>query len=172
MESDFRRDLQFIKEEANRQDRHHWIVTIRHLIHRTALVSDTCIDHHLSKHSITHHSIAILTAIIRNGGSIPQKRLAKELNRTKQSIASSLANLEKRNYIRRESAKQDKRKMIVTITEEGLNITKECLPLRDQFYNSLAPCISSEEGQQLNNILNKLCDKMIADMKKRKKSRG
>lgn len=94
MGSDFRRDLQFIKDEANRQDRHGWMVTIRQLIHHTALVFDTCIDHYLSKHSITHHGIAILTAIAINGGSIQQKSLAKKLNRTKQSIASSLANLE------------------------------------------------------------------------------
>jgi DNA-binding MarR family transcriptional regulator len=168
MKDDFHKDLQFIKDEANRQDRHSWMVTIRHLIHHTALVSDMCIDHYLSKHSITHHGIAILTAIARNGGSMPQKSLAKKLNRTKQSIACSLANLEKCNYIRKESARQDKRKMIVTITEEGLKIAKECLPLRDQFYNSLAPVISTEEGQQLNDILNKLCDKMISDMKKSK----
>jgi len=169
MNADFHRDIQFIKEEANRQDRHKWIVTIRHLIHRTGLVSDMCLDQHLSKHSITNHSIAILTTLARNDGSMPQKSLTKILNRTKQSVASSLANLEKRHYIKRENAKRDKRKMIVTITEEGLNITKECLPIRDQFYSSLAPLISSEEGQQLNNILNKLCDKMIADMKKAKR---
>lgn len=168
METDFHRDLQFIKEEANRQDRHGWMVTIRHLIHRTALVSDMCIDHYLSKHGITHHGIAILTAIARNGGSIPQKSLARKLDRTKQSIATSLANLEKCNYIRRESTRQDRRKVTVTITEEGLKVAKECLPQRDQFYSSLAPLISSDEGQQLNDILNKLCDKMVADMKKSK----
>ena len=93
MESDFRRDLQFIKDEANRQDRHGWMVTIRHLMHHTVLVSDMCIDHYLSKHGITHHGIAILTAIARNGGSIPRKSLAKKVNSTKRSIASSLTNL-------------------------------------------------------------------------------
>ncbi len=171
MNDDFYRNMQFIKNEASRQDHHDWVITAHHLIFRAAIVFDMYVDQIHAKYGINHRDIAILTTLARNDGKLPQKRFAKILGRTKQTIASSLAKLEKRHYIERKKGKRDHRSMTVWITEEGLKIDKECLPLRGQFYNSFASFISKKEGQQLNITLSKLCDKVIADMKK-SKSRG
>ena len=101
MSDDFYRNMQFIKDEASRQDHHDWAMAAIHLIFRTAIVCDMYIDRDHAKYGINHRNIAILTTLARNGGKLPQKRLAKILGRTKQTVASSLANLEKRHYIER-----------------------------------------------------------------------
>ncbi len=169
MNDDFYRNIQFIKNELSRQDHRDWVITAHRLIFRTAIITDMYVDQYHAEYDINHRSIAILTTLVRNGGKLPQKSLAKILNRTKQTVASSLANLEKRGYIERKKEKRDRRRVTVWITAEGLKISEECVPLRGRFYNSFASFVTEEEGQQLNTILSKLCHKMIADMKKSKR---
>jgi DNA-binding MarR family transcriptional regulator len=141
-------------------------------VHSVFAASDAFESYVNAKHydyGVTQRGIALLHTIVLNNGKLSQKRIPKLLNRTKQAVAQVLANLEKRQLVVRETIGQDRRRRLVRITEEGLRIAKECLPLREQFYDCVQSCVSQSDAERLVSILKTLSTRLIADMNKSSK---
>ncbi|OGO19911.1 MAG: hypothetical protein A2144_12745 [Chloroflexi bacterium RBG_16_50_9] len=164
MNDSFGREIQLVKDELGRQSQD-WAVEANHLIFHAANALEAYVNKNHLKYGVSQRGIAILHLLVENDGKLPQKRLTRLLNRTKQAVTSALANLEKRHLVVREEGGRDHRRRSVRITEEGLKIAQECLPLRKQFYLTFMSSVSREEGQQLSAVLNKLSKKVIAGMK-------
>jgi len=87
---------------------------------------------------------------------ISQQQIADNLGIRPQSVSEAVTVLENRGYICRRPSESDKRKMLIFITEEGLNhreeIAKERLVHSQQFFSTL----TQEEKAQLLTLLEKL----------------
>jgi DNA-binding MarR family transcriptional regulator len=143
-----------------------------HSIWAASTASETYVNKKHREYGITECGIAILMGLVQNNGKLPQKRLSRVVNRTKQAVTSVLANLEKRNLIVREVGGQDRRKRTVKITEKGLDLAQKCLPLRDQFYKSFLSCLNQSEAEQMISALNRISAKLNSDIQKFSKSKS
>jgi DNA-binding MarR family transcriptional regulator len=170
MNDNFHKELEFIKRELKCRTPD-WAVHANRSIFHAAIAIEASVNKKHSKYGLALRGIAILYLLVENNGKIPQKNISKVVNRTKQAVTSALANLERRHLITRETGGRDLRRRVVRITEKGLKVAKESLPLREQSYNSFTSSMSKEEGQQLSAILDRLSKSIIADMKKSGDSR-
>jgi len=87
---------------------------------------------------------------------ISQQQIADNLGIRPQSVSEAVTTLESRGYICRRPSENDKRKMLIFITEEGAKhreeIAKERLVHSQQFFSAL----TQEEKAQLLTLLEKL----------------
>jgi DNA-binding MarR family transcriptional regulator len=72
-----------------------------------------------------HRGQGRVLAILKLKPEISQKELGYLLNMSKQALAELLAKLEKSGYITREPAEDDKRVMMIKLTEAGRNAAED-----------------------------------------------
>jgi DNA-binding MarR family transcriptional regulator len=161
------KEIKILKDELNRQDSN-WGVDANHSIFRASTTISIYLFMKLYKNKVTQRSTAILNLLVQHDGEIAQKRLAKSLDLTKQAVASALRNLENHHLITRETGSRDGRSNIVKITEAGLKVEKNVLPIRKAFYDLVMESMSEKEARQLIKILTRLSDKLNADIKRTK----
>lgn len=92
---------------------------------------------------------------------LSQRDLAERLNMTPQSLAEFVRKLEKRGFVSRRKSTNDKRVIIVSLTEEGRLETQR----RTQIIPKYLRVLNDEELQQFNNILDKINEQMYLDIK-------
>ena len=123
---------------------------------RVADVVNKYIEIGAAKVAMTPTSIAVILALLRHGGIVPQKDMAKEVWRSKQTVARVLDQLEREGVAKRLSVDKDHRVRNVMTTRKGLNRMKERIPLRFQISHAALSCLSQEEVEQLSAISRKL----------------
>lgn len=86
-------------------------------------------------------------------GPLSQKKVQEILDIQAGSLSELCAKLEDRGLVRRSRDENDKRNVVLSITEEGRNKRREILAHKDEV---MFKALSEEERNQLRNILNKL----------------
>jgi DNA-binding MarR family transcriptional regulator len=103
--------------------------------------------------------LEILMFIIENeGASI--KSIGEACGLKKQTMTSHLNELEKRGYIRRESAKQDKREIKIYLTEYGENFKLNFIDTIEDLENRYLKHLSELELERLELLLTNFFDKV------------
>ena len=87
---------------------------------------------------------------------ITQKDLLELLDMRPQSLGDLLRKLELKGYITRVPAENDRRAMIVRLTEKGIN--EEISDEEGLGFNSLFQCLTEEEQVQLGGYLKRIID--------------
>jgi DNA-binding MarR family transcriptional regulator len=165
MNNRFAADIKATKKSLESQNIE-WAESAVHEIFAATNVFENYIDTKHAKHGLAQISIAILYTLVLYNGKLSQKRIAKLVNRSKQRVASILANLEKRNLVTREIQGHDQRRRLVRITEEGLKVAQECLPYRIRFYNALISSVTREEIESIVPTLSKIRTNIVDDLKR------
>jgi DNA-binding MarR family transcriptional regulator len=80
---------------------------------------------HLGSTHNPHRGQGRVLAILKLKPTISQKELTYLLNMSKQSVAELLTKLERSGYITREVSEDDKRIMIIHLTEAGAKVTED-----------------------------------------------
>ena len=96
--------------------------------------------------------------ILRKEGQIQQKKLQDILKIQSGSISEILSKLESRCLIKRFRDELDKRRILISLTEEGY---KTIIAIEEEFKNEeqyLFDTLDEDECEQLGSILKKLCD--------------
>ncbi|MGN0976843.1 MAG: MarR family winged helix-turn-helix transcriptional regulator [Faecousia sp.] len=93
----------------------------------------------------------LMTLVARKPG-ITQKELAEALGIQPASVSEVLYKLERKGFVTREKAEQDRRSIRVTLTEEGQQHLNQPEPDLSAAFQAL----SSEEKAQLARLLGKL----------------
>ncbi len=97
-----------------------------------------------------------ILALLDKAGSLSQRKLAEELDIRPQSVSELLVKLEKDGYITRTQNEQDKREILVSLSEEGKKRAGEVKDLEEkQTADFLAP-LDEEERKTLFSLLTKL----------------
>ncbi len=100
-------------------------------------------------------------SILKMKPEISQKELLYLLDTSKQSLAELLSKLEKRGYILREPSEEDRRVMIVKLTEEGKNVEINS----DKESVKKIAYLDIFEDSELE-VLNKFLEKIIVEFEK------
>lgn len=89
-------------------------------------------------------------------GSASPTELAEELGVSGAGMTGRLDGLEKAGWIRRIPSVDDRRRVIVEVTKQGLEIWKRAMDLRGSTENELATALSERELATLNRLLKKV----------------
>ena len=96
----------------------------------------------------------ILT-LLKKVNCITQKELVEILGIRQQSLGESLLKLEQGGYIVRKQSQEDKRVMVVEITEKG-----KALELERTNLNEIFDCLNEQEQQQFKQYLYRISERL------------
>ena len=97
----------------------------------------------------------ILTTLSREDG-LSQRTLAERLDIRPQSLSETVVKLAEEGYIRRVASENDKRELLLFITDRGRVRASEIRARREAFASELFSVLSDGERRELENILKKL----------------
>ncbi len=80
----------------------------------------------------------------------------------KSVVSRSVAGLLERHLISREFDQDDKRRSILQLSETGLSVYKEVMPVAELFERKLLAVLSEEERKTLSHLVDKLQEKASA----------
>lgn len=98
----------------------------------------------------------ILLNILKEKDGISQKELAVKSGRKQTTITRALDNLYKKNYIQREASANDRRVFLIFLTNEGLHLMEQLIPIAHSLLGEIFADFSQEEVDQLKMLLMKL----------------
>lgn len=87
---------------------------------------------------------------------ISQKELLDMADIRPSSLSEILGKIEGEGYIRRQKDEEDKRSVVISMTDEGRGIVEQTMTARRDYAQSLFSCLSLEEQEQLVQLLEKL----------------
>lgn len=114
--------------------------------------------------------------LLNEKGTLTMTEIASELKITHSAVSQLVNSLKKKNFLEFIKDAEDKRKIMVTFTEEGLNITEKLVPVWQSLKRSMEELIS--EGKYSVNMLDglneiedrlekrSLLDRVVEDMEK------
>lgn len=97
----------------------------------------------------------ILNALAREDG-ISQRLLAERLEIRPQSLSETVVKLCEEGFVTRSASEQDKREILVFITEKGRVRASEIRARREAFAAEFFSVLTKDEQKQLRDILTKL----------------
>lgn len=89
-------------------------------------------------------------------GKVNMKQLAGKLGVTTGTTTVTVDRLEKKKYAKRESIKEDRRVILISLTEKGIEAAKEHHKYHIDLTEQIASSLSQDEIDQLFNILKKI----------------
>jgi MarR family 2-MHQ and catechol resistance regulon transcriptional repressor len=108
-----------------------------------------------SMQELTISQFGVLEALYHLGPQA-QNILGEKILKSNSNMTTVIDNLEKRKLVHRERAKDDRRKIIVHLTNDGLNLIKDIFPKHVHAIEQQFSVLSSKEKQLLCDLLRKL----------------
>jgi MarR family 2-MHQ and catechol resistance regulon transcriptional repressor len=108
-----------------------------------------------SMQELTISQFGVLEALYHLGPQA-QIMLGEKILKSNSNMTTVIDNLEKRQLVHRERAKDDRRKIIVHLTDAGLNLIKDIFPKHVRAIEQQFSVLSTEEKQLLCDLLRKL----------------
>lgn len=104
---------------------------------------------------ITVSQLGVLEALLHLG-TLSQKQLCQKILRTKGNLSLVVKNLGKAGLVERHRDTDDRRKLLVSLTEKGRNVIGDIFPPHAQDITKLMSILSPEEQQKLGRLCRKL----------------
>ncbi len=79
----------------------------------------------------------IIMYIYEHGGIVNQKDLEDRFGITRSTVSKVLSLMEQKNLIIRESEESDQRKKKIILTEDAIQLSKECVKEKNEFDNKM-----------------------------------
>ena len=112
-------------------------------------------DVHLSEHDLTHAQWGPLLLLHMNGPS-SVAHLVRELDTDAGAMTRLLDRLEAKNLCQRERSADDRRVVMVNLSEEGLKITAEMTAVLSDVFNAHLDGFSEDEWRLLLKMLQRM----------------
>jgi len=106
-----------------------------------------------------HRGQGRVLSMLKMKPEISQKELASLLDMSKQSLAQLLSKLEKSGHITREPSEEDKRVMIIKLTEEGKNASNTDSGSELFETEKILDCLDDEELAALSGYLTRIIER-------------
>jgi len=113
------------------------------------------IHKHLASAGLTLSQFAVLEALYHLG-PLYQKEIGQKLLRSSGNITMVIDNLEKRGYVRRQRKKEDRRFMMVRLTDEGFELISKVFPPHAVVIAREMSVLSAREQETLAQLCKKL----------------
>jgi MarR family 2-MHQ and catechol resistance regulon transcriptional repressor len=108
-----------------------------------------------SMQELTISQFGVLEALYHLGPQA-QNILGEKILKSNSNMTTVIDNLEKRQLVHRERAKDDRRKIIVHLTDSGMNLIKDIFPKHVHAIEQQFSVLNSVEKQMLCDLLRKL----------------
>ncbi|EOI6973782.1 MarR family winged helix-turn-helix transcriptional regulator [Listeria monocytogenes] len=92
---------------------------------------------------------------------ISATELASSLAVNKSAITPKLKKLEEKSYIRRERNQQDKRALVLTITEKGNSVYEECEKQLELLVNEWLEILGEKDSEQFFELFQKITKSVV-----------
>jgi DNA-binding MarR family transcriptional regulator len=83
-------------------------------------------------------------------------QLADEVHLTRSTMTGNLDSLQKKGFVKRESHPDDRRMLLITLTQKGIDFCKEAMPQRYTDILMVMKGMSDDERKSLREIYEKL----------------
>ncbi len=113
------------------------------------------IHKHLASTGLTLSQFAVLDALFHLG-PLYQREIGQKLLRSSGNITMVIDNLEKRGYAKRERKKEDRRFMLVRLTDEGSELISKVFPPHAAVIAREMSVLSEREQKMLAQLCKKL----------------
>ena len=113
------------------------------------------IHKHLASAGLTLSQFAVLEALYHLG-PLFQREIGQKLLRSSGNITMVVDNLEKRGYVRRERKKEDRRFMMVRLTDGGFELISKVFPPHAAVIAREMSVLSESEQETLAQLCKKL----------------
>ena len=112
------------------------------------------LDLRLKAHHLTVHQFGILLNIYKRG-PLTQKEIAQQTSGDEPTTARLMKRLEEKGCIERVVDANDKRKRLVSLSQEGIALLQEILPHAQTVNKKVTEDLSEREKETLLMLLNK-----------------
>ncbi len=113
------------------------------------------IHKHLASTGLTLSQFAVLEALYHLG-PLYQREIGQKLLRSSGNITMVIDNLEKRGYVQRERQKEDRRFMMVRLTDDGSGLISKVFPPHAAVITREMSVLSVMEQEMLARLCKKL----------------
>lgn len=110
------------------------------------------LQHRLKQYEITPEQWSVLYQIDMADGLI-QKEIAERSGKDKPTTTRILDQLEGKGFVYRKTGENDRRSFLIKITDKGKSLIQETTPIEQQVINDIKECVSSDEYDQLIELL-------------------
>ena len=122
---------------------------------RAANAVESRINRHLADADLTVSQFGVLEAL-HHLGSMCQRDLAQKILKSSGNITMVIDNLTKRNLVRRERDKKDRRMVFAHLTDEGKHLIETLFPGHVTIVEREMAVLSPEEQDQLQTLCRKI----------------
>lgn len=109
----------------------------------------------LKEYNLTRSEVPYLMSLYKRD-TVTQEFLSRLYELNEGTVTRALVRLEKKGYIQRTSDPNDKRKRMVSLTEEGKEIAIIMIERQERFRDEIFSNFSDEEYEELRRLLDKL----------------
>lgn len=110
-----------------------------------------------SQFDLTEQQWRVLRVLWRNE-SVTSNELARQTLLAPNSLAGIIDRLEKRELVKRQRSKTDRRVIHVLPTTKGLSLEEQVMPKVDAIHDTIRATVSDKDWRQLEGILNKITE--------------
>ena len=103
--------------------------------------------------------------VLREQGSSPMNRFCAETMLSQPSITGLVDKLEERGLVERVRSREDRREVLIAITEKGNQTYSKGMELHGQFVEKALSALEDDEAKSLVSLLKKLADASDAVVK-------
>ncbi len=132
------------------------------LLGKSCHIKDRLLDQHLLPEDITSTQAKVLFQIYHFRFDRPSQ-IGKSLNVDNSAITRMLDRLEKKGLLVRLPDPNDRRSIVIELTESGIEVVQRSLPLARCAIDELTQALSEEEIEQLRHCLKKIVTSAIPE---------
>ena len=100
----------------------------------------------------------ILTKLHRSAGQLSQRELLEQASISSASLSEVLAKLEAEGLVRRDRSDEDRRQLVISLTEAGTEAAIAHHRAFEAFESECLTCLSEEEQGELLELLDRLAE--------------
>lgn len=128
---------------------------LSHLLRRAHFNAEAKFAKTMSRNGLTSRQLALLVAIDQNPGA-SQNALGDIIALDRNSVSELVVRMIKKQLLKRETSKKDKRSFVLMLTQKGRDIIVEAAAGNPQYQESLAANLSEAETQRLIEYLRRM----------------
>ena len=98
----------------------------------------------------------VLSTLHKSGGQLSQRDLLERASISPAALSEVLAKLEGEGLVVKKPFERDRRQLLIQLTEQGEGYAAHKCREREEFEANALSCLSSEEQEQLKELLTKL----------------
>jgi DNA-binding MarR family transcriptional regulator len=111
----------------------------------------------IKKYGLSSRHMDTLEVLLHNQDkALTPAQLADEIHLTRSAMTSNLDSLERKGYLSRKAHPDDRRMIIISLTEKGLEVCDEIIPTRYRDMSRVMNYLSAEMREMLEVIYNKV----------------